>query len=694
MTYVMYVPADDSRKSELAKSKAREGIRLHSDFVVNGRLDHLDKAIDLLTEAVRDTPIGSGDRATCANNLGIALHDRSERTGDDTDLDEAIRWLRESVAALPRDHPDRARHLSNLATSVETRAARSGVEADVREAAELWREASAVTTAPAHLRLGAARKWATFAADTGTPAAGLDGFDEAVTLLPLAAWWGFDRDTREQLLADSTGLATDAAACAVAAGQPARALELLEGGRAVLWSQLLKTRTDRTALHDVAPELAKRMDHIASELERDEGLDTDRRMKLVREWEEIEDEAKEALERQRVLERVWNELKEQAGEALPGSALDMPSFATLQKAAEEGPVVVINISQWRCDALITKATGEPLVVELLELTRNDAHTQAERYLTALTEDEGHERDQAISETLDWLWRVIAHPVLSALDYREPITDTENANWPHLWWCPTGPLAILPLHAAGHYDPHDPTNDAAVIDRAISSYTPTMLALIRARDTLRARGTTTNEADREDQRLLHVTMSHGPDQDTLPGVIRSRTYIEQLFPPTRRTTLDGSDATRESVETELARHAWVHFDCHGTQDLDNPFRGGLVLHGQTLTVANLAGVRRDHAEFAFLAACKTAVGGIRVPDEAITLTTALQYAGYPYVIGTLWSVHDRSAARVTQSVYGNLAHDGQLWPAGSARALHGAIRAERMRHSRNLSVWASFLHVGP
>lgn len=80
-----------------------------------------------------------------------------------------------------------------------------------------------------------------------------------------------------------------------------------------------------------------------------------------------------------------------------------------------------------------------------------------------------------------------------------------------------------------------------------------------------------------------------------------------------------------MEAELARHAWVHFDCHGTQDLDNPFRGGLVLHNQTLTVANLAGVRRDHGEFAFLAACKTAVGGIRVPDEAITLTTALHDA---------------------------------------------------------------------
>ncbi|MFC5802605.1 hypothetical protein [Streptomyces formicae] len=66
------------------------------------------------------------------------------------------------------------------------------------------------------------------------------------------------------MLADYTGLATDAAACAIDAGRPARALELLEGGRAVMWKQLLRTRSDRTELHEVAPRLARRMDRIGS----------------------------------------------------------------------------------------------------------------------------------------------------------------------------------------------------------------------------------------------------------------------------------------------------------------------------------------------------------------------------------------------------------------------------------------------
>lgn len=60
-------------------------------FIQDGRIDLLNDAIGLMREAVGDTPTGSGERATCANNLGVALHDRFERTGAETDLDDAIR---------------------------------------------------------------------------------------------------------------------------------------------------------------------------------------------------------------------------------------------------------------------------------------------------------------------------------------------------------------------------------------------------------------------------------------------------------------------------------------------------------------------------------------------------------------------------------------------------------------------------
>ena len=54
-----------------------------------------------------------------------------------------------------------------------------------------------------------------------------------------------------------------------------------------------------------------------------------------------------------------------------------------------------------------------------------------------------------------------------------------------------------------------------------------------------------------------------------------------------------------------------------------------------------------AEFAFLGACETAVGGSRLPEEAINLAAGMQFAGYRHVIGTLWSVADTATARVAR-----------------------------------------------
>ena len=46
----------------------------------------------------------------------------------------------------------------------------------------------------------------------------------------------------------------------------------------------------------------------------------------------------------------------------------------------------------------------------------------------------------------------------------------------IWWCVTGPLAFLPIHAAGIYDEHGTGAGSTISEFAISSYTPTIRAL--------------------------------------------------------------------------------------------------------------------------------------------------------------------------------------------------------------------------
>jgi CHAT domain-containing protein len=660
----------------------RRGTRRHARYRANGDTAVLNQAIRDLSEAVwglarYPADVDSSGRrwGTYANNLGVALLDEYWHEQQESFLKDALAQLEQAVEALPTDSPERARALVNLIEAVETRLAlKTTYNSTLPDLTELRRELSGITSAPTSVRLDAAKSWGYAEVEESGPEGGLPGLAAAVELLPLAAWWGHTWGTRERLLADYSGLATDAAACAIAAGEPARALELLEGGRAVLWKQLLTTRTDRTELRAVAPRLAKRMDRVAAALERDHGMPADQRMALVHRWSTLDNRANAKLRGE------WESLTERAENALPDGTFGMPTYADLRPAGAEGPVVIVNVSDLRCDALIVHGEDEePQVVELPDLDYHEAGVRTKQYATALAETEG--REQVVSATLDWLWRVVAAPVLDALDLEA------GKDGPRLWWCPTGALATLPLHAAARY-PLEP--DEAVQDRVISSYTPTVLVLLRARHNRDAGHAAGDDADR---RLLHVTIEDGPGRENLPGVARTRAFLEELVSADRRTQLDGSAATAKAVEAELGRHVWVHFDCHGVQDLDNPSQGGLVLHDRTLTVADLAGVRRDRAEFAFLAACTTAIGGRQVPDEAIALTSALQYAGYQHVIGTLWSVPDRSAARITQSVYGELIDDGWLRPADSARALRDAVRAERRRLPQHPSAWVPFLHVG-
>ncbi|WP_158854845.1 CHAT domain-containing protein [Saccharothrix deserti] len=658
----------------------RRGTRRHARYLNGGDARHLDRAIRDLGEAVWSRTANARrrslrrrpDPARCAHGLAAALFDKYRRTERLSDLDDAVDWWQEALDAQRNDTPLRASTLAALITAVYERAGTTSRREDLPDPIELARELGETTSAPVLTRLAAAGSWGYAAAVADGPAAGLPGLETAVRLLPRAAWWGHSRDTREEVLAEHTGLAADAAACAVVAGQPARALELLEGGRAVLWAQLLRTRTDRAALRRIAPRLAKRMDRVAEALERDHGT-AGKRASLVARWSTMDERAHAELLRE------WERLARRAQEAVPGGTFTMPQFGLdLRPAGAEGPVVVVNASRLGCCALIVRdGEPEPRVVDLPSLSHSDALTRAARYVTALADGES-EREQVVRETLTWLWQAVAEPVLDALGYRELPDATP---WPRVWWCPTGPLMTLPLHAAGRH-----ADSAAALDRVVSSYTPALKVLVHARRTRDAG----NDADR---RLLLTTPGEDPEQESLPGAARTRAHLEDLLPAERRTTLEGVAVTRAAVEAQLRRHVWAHFDCHGVQHLDKPFDGGLVLRDGTLTVADLAGIRHDHAEFAFLAACRTAVGGDRIPDEAITLTAALQHAGYQNVIGALWSVPDRPAARITRSVYDAIVRDGLLLPAESARALHDAIREERSRRPEHPSAWVPFLHAG-
>jgi CHAT domain-containing protein len=284
----------------------------------------------------------------------------------------------------------------------------------------------------------------------------------------------------------------------------------------------------------------------------------------------------------------------------------------------------------------------------------------------------------LASVLRWLWDEIAEPVLIALGFVE--TPGPAQAWPRLWWCPAGPLTLLPLHAAGY---HEETGAGrTVLDRVVSSYTPTLRALLEARQAL--------ETSPDSARLLIVSLPDTPDEVPLSDVIRERDLLTSLF-SSCHTLLDGEAATAAAVQEQLPRHRWAHFSCHGGQNLADPSQGGLLLHDHMLTVTDIS-ARQHQGEFAFLSACMTAVGGVNLPDEAITLAVALHYTGYRQVIGTRWSVYDETAADVAEAVYGDLTSTGRFQPDRAAHALHKAIRHLRDAERLPAGDWSPFTHT--
>jgi CHAT domain-containing protein len=228
------------------------------------------------------------------------------------------------------------------------------------------------------------------------------------------------------------------------------------------------------------------------------------------------------------------------------------------------------------------------------------------------------------------------------------------------------------------------DDRAVIERAVSSYAPSLRALIEAR-----RPAPGPAAD--DPGMLVVALPYTAGQAPLPNAERERALLGRLFPG-HSTMLTGDAATVPAVLAALSAHRWAHFSCHGDQDLAAPSRGGLLLADGILSVADIGG-EHYRGEFAFLSACKTGTGGVTLMDEAITLAAALQYAGYRHVVATSWSVYDAAAADVAERVYQRLAGNGLLRPEDTAVALHAAIRPLRDLHPDRPSVWMPFTHLG-
>ncbi|UZI27941.1 CHAT domain-containing protein [Streptomyces sp. VB1] len=617
-------------------------------------------------------------------------------------LKASVRAAEEAAAATPPGHVMHGIIQTHLTSARFAQAGLTGTSRSTspRRLVDDIDSSAHDTTLAVRLRVHAARMLAALwmletMSDTGERAdrarkKAQTAFDLALELMPRLSTQSLPRGDRERQLGQSVGLARDAAACSLSLlpPDPYAALRQLEQGRGVMLGQALDARTDVTELRVRHPRLAERYEELCRELDRPEvasfsppplaadvshgavPLAGGERHALAAQWED--------------LIRTVRDTPGFSGFLQPPDPVRLAA-----EAGAHGAVAVINVSALGCHALLLqhghlRALPLPRVHYDDLLRKSGAFTENLHKATGtglpLTEQAAAQQD--IVRTLAWLWEAVAEPVLGALGFTG--APPEGRTPPRMWWVPTGPLTVLPLHAAGL----SATPGANTLDRVVSSYTTTVRELVRTR----ARPSSPT------RRTLAVALRHTPGAAELGRAESETRALAQHLPV--ELTLTGPRANYRSVLDALPHHTWAHIACHAVSAADADSGGHLLLHDHAerlLTTADIARLRLDQAELAYLSACDTLRGRDALADEAMHITGAFHTAGFTQVIGTLWPVDDEEAAEIAKDFYANVTTDPDFSSGsgalGAAHALHEAVRARREQNPDTPTLWGAHVHYG-
>ncbi|OAX35461.1 hypothetical protein K503DRAFT_696998 [Rhizopogon vinicolor AM-OR11-026] len=554
-----------------------------------------------------------------------------------------------------------------LATSLQDRFEQRGVLSDLDEAFSHYSQLTQASNAVSHTDLQAAQLWTTSAEQLNHSSA-LTAYQTA--LIFLDHWQhlaGLSSSSHHFNLVRKTtsSLAMDAFSCGARHHALMTAVELVEQGRAVFWTQLARFQApvdEISASGDMGKALVVEFKELSFHL----------RNVLEGSTQDTAQIRKLTVQRDGVISRI---------RMLPGFSrfLLPPLFSDLQSAAQDGPVIIVNASRYSCDALIVLSSQDPVHVGL-----DIAQTEVSEWSTQLqsiTKDAGssdHSLQQnLIVRILRELWQHIVAPIVKAL--KELIPPRSR-----IWWCPTAEFVLLPLHAAGSYV----KNGDNLSHFYVSSYTSTLTALIRARQQV--------PLDASTPHFVAIGQGHPGTEKELPRVAAElRDVARRVTPILPFTLLADSDATVKRARDAISRHQWLHLACHGLPDREKPFDSSFAMYDGPLTITDIIGLQRpplQYPEFAFLSACHTTVGHASSPDEAVHLAAAMQFSGFRSVIGSMWSVDDTVAGQIVSAFYENMFDkSGRLDCTRAAVALHKAVK--KLRKKIPIEQQIVFIHIG-
>ena len=615
--------------------------------------------------------------------LGGLLHRAFECTHKVEYLNEAISVTRDSInTTIPLSSSSRVFVLLRLIALLETRLPLRSHEEDLHELMQLFPTVADYSFANSPDQPPISIAWADTARLFGHPSAST-AYDHALSWMEASLTFAPTLDKQHsRLVAMRDTLQTlplDYASYRIHTGHLEQAIETLERGRGLLWSQMrgLRTSIDQIRLADLS--LADKFSTVNRELETlalTFSLNNDVDGKNVPKG--MDPYGHSVMRKQKLLddrEKLIAQIQ-----ALSGfdTFLKPPCFDTLRSAASHGPVIIISHCEWRSDIIILLHDSPPSLIPTLK----DFYIRANKLQDQLLGErknglESDAYEDALRAVLKELYELVGRPVIKRLN------ELKIPEQSRVWWCPTSVFCSLPLHAIGPI-PSDVGPPRYFLDLYIPSDTPSLSALIESR-----------KFSLQTFNKPSILLVSQPDQK-MPKALKEMKAVQAV--DTQVMTLFSAKATPTAVLECLRDHPFAHIVCHGILEPGKPFEASFKLHRRKrLPLLDIVRSQLPDAEFAFLSACHTAeLTDESITDEVLHLAAAMQFCGFRSVIGTMWAMADTDGRDIAEVFYHSVFSDGAQeanYYERTAGALRDAVIRLRGKGGMTLERWVNYVHYG-
>ncbi|KAG9081349.1 hypothetical protein FS749_007730 [Ceratobasidium sp. UAMH 11750] len=264
------------------------------------------------------------------------------------DLDMAIEQLGEAVRLAPDGHLDKSLFLAELGHLHHHHYHHSEDSPQLHQSISCFKRAAQSTTGKASTRFQASQEWAEISFDHKIGESSvIEAHQQAIALIPQVVWFGKTVKSRYESTKEVSKAVTKAFRVAVALKRCDLALEWLEAGRSVVWTQMLQLRTPLDDLRSRDSDLATKLQRIARELER-AGLESLEKTQVLKDSATLE----ETAQCRRHLAVQWEQLTAQIRQISGFHDFMRPkTFQDFRKADLKRTLVVINVHDEKSHAI-------------------------------------------------------------------------------------------------------------------------------------------------------------------------------------------------------------------------------------------------------------------------------------------------------------------------------------------------------